>query len=117
MKQYLISHGLSGGFGGAHADFISSFRNENEAFALARQYAVEDYESYEGSGGIRGYSEICEEDGYEEYSSDADQAYNEEMDSWLDYSADEVYQDEAGVWKYKVTDEEVEYISEISISI
>lgn len=113
---FLISHGLDGGFGGENGDFIGEYFSQDAAADEAYRLAVEDYECYEGCHGIRSYVEICEEDGLNEDSDEAESAYIQEIDSWICYSAQEVYRDVDGIWRYTETNEEVE-MSDISCDI
>ena len=82
VEKWKIYAGLSGGFGGAN--FIKVVTcSRNNAESQAYQEAVEIYESYVGSGGLRTEDEIMEDDGVDEV--EARYIYNEEMEGWLDY--------------------------------
>ena len=88
--KFKLSWGLGGGFGGsAEQDEVFEFDTEEQAIDYAYAKAVEEYESYEGLHGIRSLDEIKEEDGIED-EDEALCAYNEEMESWLDYSVKEI---------------------------
>lgn len=83
-KMYSIYAGMRGSFGGKTFQHFSSYENEEDALDDARGIAIEEYESYEGYHGILTQEE-CEENGY---------MYEDEVDGWIDYSADEVsYED------------------------
>lgn len=83
--KWFISYGLSGGFGGAR-NFELFDGSEDEANRYAWNKACEDYSNYEGMHGLRNVSDIMEEDGVD--SEEAETIYEEERESWLDYSAD-----------------------------
>ncbi len=83
-NKWIIYYGLGGGFGGA--DGSEAFEGtKGEAETEAWNKACENYESYVGSNGIRSIEDIMEEDEVE--YDDAEQTYNEERESWLDYWA------------------------------
>jgi len=89
MPKFVIKYGLGGGFGGAERNEpeIIEARNLEDANSYAYEKAVQEYQSYEGLHGLRTAEEIAEEDGLDE--ADVEQAYIEEMESWLDYYAEE----------------------------
>ena len=60
MKVYALYAGLGGGFGGSTYIRTTTAENEDEGAVLARNEAVEIYESYEGSCGVLDPDE-CEE--------------------------------------------------------
>lgn len=83
---------------GDNEDFIIA-KDEEEAMIIAWQMAKEDYESYEGLHGIRGMSEIAEDDfnislDELDYNTsvyiDIETAYYEEIESQLDYWVKEI---------------------------
>jgi hypothetical protein len=111
MPYFLIRHGLSGGFGGAVDDYISDFVDEEEATDVAYECAVEDYQSQEGSNGLRSYDDILEEESDEDL---ADEIYQEEMDSWLDFNAVEVVK-MGETWCFAETGEVIELDSNTTI--
>lgn len=84
--KWFISYGLGGGFGGADNFEVIEAESEDEARLYAWQMACEDYEQYVGLHGLRTIGEIMEEDDVDE--EEAEQIYNEEKESWLDYSAE-----------------------------
>lgn len=85
-QVWWIRYGLGGGFGGA-GDWVKldSGHSEESALACATEYAMQEYDSYSGSHGLRSMSDIMEEDELDEV--EAEQVYQEEADSWLDYEA------------------------------
>ena len=91
--KYNLYAGLSGGFGGANLVFKGAEYNDiEEATKAAYEYAVEEYQSYEGYHGLTSYDDIKEnpEDyGLDEDSEaeDIDEVYTEEVESWIEYYA------------------------------
>ena len=91
--KYNLYAGLSGGFGGANLVFKGAEYNDiEEATKAAYQYAVEEYESYEGHHGLTSYDDI--EENPEDYgldenpeAEDINEVYIEEMESWIEYYA------------------------------
>lgn len=85
-KEWMVFAGLGGGFGGATEQgmFIGT---EDEANMEAWRLSTDEYEGMVGMHGLRDTDEIMEEDDvdYEE----AQQIYNEERESWLDYRVEE----------------------------
>ena len=103
MKKYKIYAGLGGGFGGASFEGIYEYRNQEEADRAAYVMAAEEYESYAGMHGLLDYDGIredLEESGFidtideNEIDDMVDNAYMEHMESWLDYRAEEVIDDD-----------------------
>ena len=96
MAQYKVYAGLGGGFGGAKYIETVEAANEEEAANIAYEYAVEEYESYEGLHGLVSYGDIVdnpEKYGLDEYCQDEEylwEAYEEERSTWLDYYVKEV---------------------------
>jgi len=84
--KWLISYGLGGGFGGANNFEIIDASSEDEANSYAWEMACQDYESYVGLHGLRTQDEIMEEDDVDQET--AEEIYNEERESWLDYSVE-----------------------------
>ena len=84
--KWFISYGLGGGFGGANNFEVIDAHDEDEANRYAWEKACEDYESYVGLHGLRTEDEIMEEDNVDQET--AEEIYNEERESWLDYSAE-----------------------------
>ena len=93
MKKYLIKYALGGGFGGIEmADGeILEFNNQEEALDYAYEMACQEYDGYAGLHGIRDIDQIMEEDGCDEY--EAEQEYNDDRESWVDYEATEIKED------------------------
>lgn len=85
MEKYNIYAGLGGSFGGASFVATEEFKDENEAWEYAYDYAVEIYESYAGYHGIRTVEDIMEEDEVDE--SEAIEIYQEEIEDWVEYYA------------------------------
>lgn len=86
ITKWFISYGLGGGFGGANNFEVIDAAHEDEANHYAWVKACEDYDSYAGMHGLRTTDEIMEEDDVDEET--AEQIYDEERESWLDYSAE-----------------------------
>ena len=99
MKYFKIGYGCGCG---DNEDYIVA-SSEEAACDLAYEYAVADYESYEGLHGIRDAHDIAEED-FEleldelDYSTGdyiaIEEAYLEERESQLDYWAEEITEKE-----------------------
>ena len=97
MAYFKIGYGCGCG---DNEDYIIA-ESEEDAVAIANEYAEHDYESYEGLHGIRGMAEIAEED----YDVDLDEVgtllyeeiervYLDERESQLDYWAEEITEGE-----------------------
>ena len=93
MAYYKIGYGCGCG---DNEDYIIA-ESEEDAVAIANEYAENDYESFEGLHGIRGMAEIAEED----YDVDLDEVgtllyeeiervYLDERESQIDYWAEEI---------------------------
>ncbi len=80
---FIVGYGLSGGFGGIQNYVVIQSNSIETAENEARFMAVEEYESYVGSYGLREVQDIMDEDEVEE--DEAYEIYNDEMESWLDY--------------------------------
>lgn len=82
-NKWAIFAGLGGGFGGAN--FTGEIFTGTKEQAESRAYgaAQEEYDSYEGLHGLRTTDMIMDEDGVDE--DEANEIYNEEKESWLDY--------------------------------
>jgi hypothetical protein len=99
MKYFKIGYGCGCG---DNEDYITA-KDQKEADSIAWEYAVEEYEMFEGLHGIRGMAEIAEED-FEleldelDYSTGdyiaIEEAYLEERESQLDYWAEEITEKE-----------------------
>ena len=69
-------------------ELIEGEVTEDEANDIAYQSAIDDYESYEGMYGLRTIEDIMEEDDIEDFD-EAEQMYQNERESWLNYSTEE----------------------------
>lgn len=89
MEKFNIYAGLGGSFGGASYRGTGDFKSLADAEEEAYQLAVEEYESYSGCHGLLSWGDVADENGldYNEDSSEIDDLYIEEMESWLDYYA------------------------------
>jgi hypothetical protein len=93
--RYQIRYGLGGGFGGAGEWEEIEAEDLDAAEQEAYYAACETYENYSGMYGLRSVEEILEElievEGWEADGLDeaAEETYNEERESWLDYEARE----------------------------
>ena len=86
QKFFIIGSGLCGGFGGIkNYEVIKSSSLEN-ALEYAEIEAKEEYQRYEGCHGLRSIDEIMDEEGID--YDDAEYAYNDEVESWIEYSAE-----------------------------
>lgn len=83
---YIIGYGLGGGFGGIRNHETIQANSQEEANEEAYYSACQEYESYAGSNGLRDVDQIMEEDEIEDYD-EALEVYEQERESWLDYSA------------------------------
>lgn len=81
-QRWKIYAGLGGGFSSVR--YIRTFQGtKDDAEKEAYQSAIEEYESYEGLHGLRTVDDIMDEDGVDR--EEAEETYNEERESWLDY--------------------------------
>jgi hypothetical protein len=83
---FIIGYGLSGGFGGQRNFEVIEVSSQEEADIMAWENACEEYDRYAGSNGLRDVGQIMEEDGIED-EDEAEEAFSEEREGWLDYSA------------------------------
>lgn len=93
----------AGRFGGCQYQYTEDFQDEQEAMDAAHDAAVEDYQMYEGMGGISSWSDIkeeyCEANGIfeneltEEDNREIDCIYDDEMESWLSFAVTTVEED------------------------
>lgn len=96
MAQFKVYAGLGGGFGGAKYIETVEAPNEMVAASIAHEYAVEEYEGFEGLHGLASYGDIV--DNPADYGLDEDcedeellwEAYEEERSTWLDYYVKEI---------------------------
>lgn len=97
MKYYKIGYGCGCG---DNEDYITA-HDQKEADEISYEYAIEEYEMFEGLHGIRDMHDIAEED-YGISLDEADEAtyndieadYNDERESQLDYWAEEITEKE-----------------------
>ena len=97
MKYYKIGYGCGCG---DNEDYIIA-KDQKEADATAWEYAVEDYEMFEGLHGIRGMHDIALDD-YDMELDEVDDAtyyaieqdYIDERESQIDYWAEEITEKE-----------------------
>jgi uncharacterized protein with von Willebrand factor type A (vWA) domain len=96
-KFYKITYGCGCG---DNEDFITA-ENYDNAVHYAYESAIEDYNTYEGYHGIPNLNDIADEmfnREYEELSEDEKEAVEEEyeqtVESWIDYSAEEISAEE-----------------------
>ena len=82
--KYNIYAGLGGGFGGAQYEYTIDCESKEEAENLAYESAINIYESYEGSHGILDIRDCIEVSDSEE---EAEEMYQEEIESWIEYYA------------------------------
>lgn len=92
--KFEIYAGLGGGFGGASYIETIEANTREEAEEYARQCAIDDYESYEGSHGILSrddvFEDLIESFGEEPLEEDVDLRYMEEVEGWITYYVEEV---------------------------
>lgn len=91
MKKYKVKYGLGGSFN-ALTEEILEFENENEAGEYAWESACEIYDTYVGNHGLRDVNQIMEEEDCDE--EDAEMIFEEERESWLNYSIQEIKENE-----------------------
>ena len=93
MAKFKIYAGLSGGFGGARFCGVYECEDEREAESIAREQAVEEYESYGGYHGLYTWDSMRQEIADDEYDGDieavdpddVDMRLMEEVEGWLTY--------------------------------
>lgn len=93
LKEYNIYAGLGGGFGGASYHSTILAKDEHEANDYAYECARDEYEMYEGNRGIKSWYDIALELGFdsdvadmsEEEEEEVSEAYNEEVEDWIQY--------------------------------
>jgi len=90
--MFRIKYAIAGGFGGLdNADWetLEWCNNIKDAYNYAEECAKDLYESYGGMHGLESWEDIREE--YPDYDEkDIDDLYNEAMDSWIEYVAEEL---------------------------
>ena len=95
LKEYNIYSGLGGSFGGAEYYSTILARSLDEALSYAYECARADYDMYEGNKGIKSWFDIAFEMGFnpdegdlsDEEQEEVSDAYNEEVESWIEYDA------------------------------
>ena len=87
--KYNIYAGLGGSFGGATYQGTGDFSSLASAEEMAYQCAVEEYEMWEGTHGIRSWADIADEEclDYEEDEYEINEMYEDEKESWMTYYA------------------------------
>lgn len=93
MAKFKIYAGLSGGFGGARFCGVYDCEDEHEAEEIAREEAMQEYESYGGYHGLYTWDSMRQEIADNEYGGDIEQvdpedvdiAMTEEVEGWLSY--------------------------------
>lgn len=98
MSKFKVYAGLGGGFGGAHFHCIVTAKSEDEAMMMARELAIEEYESYGGYHGLYTWDSMKETIAEDSYDGDIDAvsddevdcAYQEDIESWISYYVKEV---------------------------
>lgn len=83
---FIIGSGLGGGFGGQRNFEVIEANSLEDAEKWAWENACDEYESYAGMYGLRDVNQIMEEEEIEDEDW-AKEVYEEERESWLDYSA------------------------------
>lgn len=93
MPKFKIYAGLSGSFGGARFCGVYDCEDEHEAEEIAREEAMQEYESYGGYHGLYTWDSMRQEIADNEYDGDIEQvdpedvdmAMTEEVEGWLSY--------------------------------
>lgn len=106
MPKFKIYSGLSGGFGGARFCGVYDCADEHEAEEIAREEAMQEYESYGGYHGLYTWDSMRQEIADTEYGGDIEQvdpedvdiAMTEEVEGWLSYRIVPVGDDFPGDW-------------------
>lgn len=101
MPKFKIYSGLSGGFGSARFCGVHECRDKEDAEQLAREYAIEEYESYGGYHGLYTWDSMREEIAEEKYDGDIEQVdpqdvddrLLEEVEGWITYKVIPVHDD------------------------
>ena len=98
MAKYRIYAGLNGGFGGMVYQGTREFASDQEAEWRAYDIAWEEYESYGGNHGLLDrdavYDDLLESEMIDPHSQSeaeidqiVDDAYREQVESWIRYKA------------------------------
>lgn len=99
---FIIGSGLGGSFGGQINYEVIEADNLEDAEKWAWENACDEYESYAGMYGLRDINQIMEEEEIED-EDEAKEAYEEERESWLNYSAkpfSKEYEDKVKYYHY-----------------
>ena len=97
MKYFKIGYGCGCG---ENEDYITA-KDQYEAEIIAYEYAISDYESYEGLHGIRDMSDIAEDD----YGISLDEADDTTYDAIEQDYLDE-RESQIGYWTEEITEKE-----------
>ena len=94
IKDWFVVYGLGGGMNTKHYEIVEQ-ATQKEVEQIAWDLVVEHYQSYAGLHGLKNWSEVEEElrEEYpnEEFDDDSIQeAYNEEIERWAIYYAEEL---------------------------
>ena len=89
--RFRIFAGLGGGYGGAEYHYTEDYESGSEAMSAAYEVALEEYESYPMVT-VQDIKDNYPDYGFEEEPSDeeAEAAWMDEAESWLDYYVEEV---------------------------
>jgi len=106
MALYNLYAGMSGGFNSVTFRVQEDYETHDEATNAAEQLAKEEYESYDGSGGIMSYDEcqiqVLEDNGLlDEYDSDSYEFLDIDTmvsENGLEDEVSELYADEQASW-------------------
>lgn len=93
LKKYKIYAGLGGSFGGANLIDTIFCKSEYEAETVAREHALNIYESYEGLYGLKTWDDVREDlmESGEDFDDDiVSEYYDEEVEGWISYYAVEI---------------------------
>ena len=94
--KYNIYAGLGGGFGGPTYRGTGEFNDEDSATRCAYEIAIEEYQSYEGYHGILDWNDVAKREELDPETEDdsIDQAYQDEIEDWIEYYAVLMEEDE-----------------------
>ncbi|MGL5574409.1 MAG: hypothetical protein ACRDD8_15860 [Bacteroidales bacterium] len=110
-EKYLVVYGLGGSFRGSRGVLVADFLSLDEAMKYARELSIEEYQSYEGCG-VQSLEEVieqlAEDEGIEFEDVDegyAEEEYEQEVESWLDYEVYKVGVDKIPQWAKDVAED------------
>jgi hypothetical protein len=89
MKRFKVFAGIGGGFGGGTFRGVEEHTDQSNACVSAYNLAIEEYDDMAGLHGLRSIEDIMEEEDIDD-REDAQEMYNEERESWMDYYVEEV---------------------------